>query len=413
MSTPNIRFKQNNGDKFPDWKEIKIRNLGEFRRGQTYSRNQTTLDENATFIVRSSNLIDSWFIDFSKNKQFANIKIQNDDLLQLGDVVICTANGSTSLVGKSSIYNGKYAGSISWGAFCSVFRSNKDAPLAKYFFRTHRYRKLINFMKQGGNGALGNLNVREISNTSILFPCTEEQQKIASFFSTLDQKIELNERKLEALEKLKKELMHQIFNRKIRFKEKDGTEFPEWASSTLGNEVQFAKGGKLGKKDLRENGAFPCLLYGELYTFYKCIASTIISRTNIPSDNRSKKNDVVIPTSGETAEDIATATCIPHDGVLYGGDLLILRSKSLYGPFLSYLINSSLKRKISRLAQGKSVVHIGADKIKNIEFQFPCTKEQQKIANFLSSFDQKIDVIEKRIEAMRKLKFGFMQQMFV
>lgn len=74
MSTPNIRFKQNNGDKFPDWKEIKIRNLGEFRRGQTYSRNQTTLDENATFIVRSSNLIDSWFIDFSKNKQFANIK---------------------------------------------------------------------------------------------------------------------------------------------------------------------------------------------------------------------------------------------------------------------------------------------------------------------------------------------------
>ena len=262
-------------------------------------------------------------------------------------------------------------------------------------------------------GAYPAITASSLSTVKINIPVVQEQQKIASFFSTLDQKIELNERKLEALEKLKKELMHQIFNRKIRFKEKDGTEFPEWASSTLGNEVQFAKGGKLGKKDLRENGAFPCLLYGELYTFYKCIASTIISRTNISSDNHSKKNDVVIPTSGETAEDIATATCIPHDGVLYGGDLLILRSKSLYGPFLSYLINSSLKRKISRLAQGKSVVHIGADKIKTIEFQFPCTKEQQKIANFLSSFDQKIDVIEKRIEAMRKLKFGFMQQMFV
>ncbi len=199
---------------------------------------------------------------------------------------------------------------------------------------------------------------------------------------------------------------------KLRFKNAEGADFPLWTISKLGNEVQFSKGGKLGKSDLQKEGSHQCLLYGELYTSYGSIASKIFSRTDTDSDTTSQKYDVVMPTSGETAEDIATATCIPFDGILYGGDLIILRSQTLYGPFLSYQINSSLKRKISRVAQGKSVVHIGAEKIKPISFSFPCLEEQQKIASFFSTLDQKIELNERKLEALEKLKKGVMQKIF-
>lgn len=199
---------------------------------------------------------------------------------------------------------------------------------------------------------------------------------------------------------------------KLRFKNAEGADFPLWTISKLENEVQFSKGGKLGKSDLQKEGSHQCLLYGELYTSYGSIASKIFSRTDTDSDTTSQKYDVVMPTSGETAEDIATATCIPFDGILYGGDLIILRSQTLYGPFLSYQINSSLKRKISRVAQGKSVVHIGAEKIKPISFSFPCLEEQQKIASFFSTLDQKIELNERKLEALEKLKKGVMQKIF-
>lgn len=191
---------------------------------------------------------------------------------------------------------------------------------------------------------------------------------------------------------------------KLRFKNDEGLDFPSWTLSTLGNEVQFSKGGRLGKSDLQKDGFSQCLLYGELYTSYGSVATKIFGRTNCNSGVVSQKNDVVMPTSGETAEDIATATCIPFDGILYGGDLIVLRSNTVYGPFLSYQINSSLKRKISSVAQGKSVVHIGADKLKPITFSFPCEEEQQKIASFFATLDNKIDLNEQKLDALRKLK---------
>lgn len=191
---------------------------------------------------------------------------------------------------------------------------------------------------------------------------------------------------------------------KLRFKNKEGADFPSWIISTLGNEIEFIKGGKLGKSDLQKDGLYQCLLYGELYTSYGSIATNIFSRTNSNSEVVSLKNDVVMPTSGETAEDIATATCIPFDGIMYGGDIIVLRSNALFGPFLSYQINSSLKHKISKVAQGKSVVHIGADKLKPISFSFPCREEQQKIASFFSILDKKINIQKEKLNNFLLLK---------
>lgn len=400
MNIPKIRFKQNNGENFPDWAQVKIYSLGEFIRGQTYSRDQVTLDPSATFIVRSSNLIDGWFVDFCKDKQLANVEVSDNELLKSGDVVICTANGSTSLVGKASIHDGRYSGSISWGAFCSVFRSNQEAPLAKYFFRTPRYRKLITSMKQGGNGALGNLNVKEITNVSIPFPCAEEQQKIASFFSTLDQKIELNERKLEALEKLKKGVTQKILNKKIRFQKDDGTDFPDTVSCSLRDISAYSKC-IVEKKN--------SLFIGNEQLISNFGGATLNFR-EVAKGNEFNSGDILF---GNIRPYLKKVWLSNESGVA-SPDVLIFKATNAIPGYLKFILSS--ERFFNHVAQGyKGSKMPRGDKHQIMDFsiQCPCLEEQQKIADFLSALDSKIDIKRKTVATMRDLKRGLMQQMFV
>jgi len=173
----------------------------------------------------------------------------------------------------------------------------------------------------------------------------------------------------------------------------------------MGEVCTFRKGYGISKENLSNDGT-PCILYGELYTTYKtAIAKNIKSRTNLDPTNlfHSKKNDVIIPCSGETAEDIATSVSISYDDILLGGDLTVIRS-DLDGAFLSNQINSVRKYDIARIAQGKSIVHLQADELKKILIAYPTLEEQQKISEFLSLIDDRIEAQNKIIEDLKILK---------
>ncbi len=197
----------------------------------------------------------------------------------------------------------------------------------------------------------------------------------------------------------------------IRFKKDNGSEYPEWNKEKWGSIGQFLKSGNLSKNDLTKEGT-PCILYGELYTKYNEVANTIYSRTNSPCGVFSKKGDVIIPKSGETPEDISTATCIPYDEVALGGDLIIFRSDRILGTYLSYLIANKKKWEIAKIAQGKTIVHINEKSLSKIEIEFPCIEEQQKIADFLSSVDDLIQTQEDKIAVLEEQKKGIMQKLF-
>lgn len=198
----------------------------------------------------------------------------------------------------------------------------------------------------------------------------------------------------------------------LRFKV-DGSSYPSWNEIKLKDCVNFSKGGTLSKTDLNPQGDVPCLLYGELYTTYGEVANSVISKTNRTADLvKSHKNDVLLPMSGETAEDIAKATCVLQEGVAYGGDLMVMRSNSLNGSFLSYSLNSVNRRKISRIAQGKTVVHINSSRVSEISINVPRLDEQQKIAAFFTTLDEKILLIDKTIASLNNLKHGLMDCLF-
>ena len=201
---------------------------------------------------------------------------------------------------------------------------------------------------------------------------------------------------------------------KLRFKADDGSKFPDWKENKIGKLGTFTKGAPLCKADISDCGE-PLILYGELYTTYNEVAYNIQRRTQSTVDEKyySHVGDVVIPTSGETAEEISTATCVMAQNVILAGDLNIYRSDIVDGRIMSYILNHQAKWKIAKLAQGKSVVHIQAAQLSGVAVKYPpSTVEQQKIASLFAELDNLIQSAGKELEGYRELKQGMLQKMF-
>lgn len=178
--------------------------------------------------------------------------------------------------------------------------------------------------------------------------------------------------------------------------------------------ADLSKGIGISKDQLSADGE-PCILYGELYTKYKSeTIKEVISKTNIDNTKlvKSKANDVIIPCSGETAEEIATARCVLKDDVLLGGDLNIIRLHGYDGSFMSYQLNGKRKYDIAKVAQGVSVVHLYGEHLKNIKTFNPSLNEQKKIANLLSLLDERISTQNKIIEKLQSLIKGIRNDVF-
>ena len=196
----------------------------------------------------------------------------------------------------------------------------------------------------------------------------------------------------------------------MRFPEFHG----EWEKCKLGDIATLTKGSGISK-DQRSATGTPCILYGELYTTYKSeVIDYVVSKTDISDKNlvRSCANDIIIPSSGETAIDISTARCVLSPDVLLGGDLNIIRLKDGDGRFFSYQLNGVRKHDIAKIAQGVSVVHLYGESIKGLTVSFPSNKEQQKISTLLSLIDERIATQSKLIEDLKKLKSAITEKLY-
>ena len=188
----------------------------------------------------------------------------------------------------------------------------------------------------------------------------------------------------------------------------------EWKEERLSDIADLYKGAGISKDQLSVDGE-PCILYGELYTKYKSeTIKEVISKTSIDNTKlvRSKANDVIIPCSGETAEDIATARCVLNDNILLGGDLNIIRLHGHDGSFMSYQLNGKRKYDIAKVAQGVSVVHLYGEHLKGVRTINPSFDEQKKISSLLALLDERIATQNKIIDKLQSLIKGLNQYVF-
>lgn len=254
----------------------------------------------------------------------------------------------------------------------------------------------------------------------IPFPAKEtgEQQMIVDCFTSLDDLIRTEQETVAALRKHKLGLMQRLFpapgetTPPLRFPE--FCEAGPWEVKRLGDIATVAKGKGISKSDITDDGVLPCIRYGELYTHYAEVIREIVSFTNANPESLalSEQDDVIIPASGETKEDIAIASCVTLKGVALGGDLNIVRSP-LYGIFLASYVRASLKSEIRKVAQGDSVVHLYPAQLEKLKLAVPPKQEeQQKIADCLTSLDDLIRGKEKVVEALEDHKRGLLQRLF-
>ena len=197
---------------------------------------------------------------------------------------------------------------------------------------------------------------------------------------------------------------------KIRFKGFDDA----WEQRKLGDVAEFSKGSGYSKGDLVEYGT-PIILYGRLYTNYETRISDIDTFVDAKVGSvYSKGGEVIVPASGETAEDIARAATVDKSGILLGGDLnIVMPNKDINSSFLAISISSgNPQRELAKKAQGKSVVHIHNEEIKNLVLPFPIKDEQNKIASYFCQLDNLITLHQRKCDQMKELKKYMLKKMF-
>ena len=248
-------------------------------------------------------------------------------------------------------------------------------------------------------------------------PSVEEQRKIGAYLDQLDNLITLHQRKFEKLTNVKKSMLEKMFPQ-------NGSSYPEirfkgftdpWEQRKAIDIADYSKGNGYSKGDLTDAGT-PIILYGRLYTKYQ-FAISEVDTFAVPRNGAvySQGNEVIVPASGETAEDIARASAVEKSGVLLGGDLNILRPFDFINPlFLALAIsNGEPQKELAKKAQGKSVVHIHNTDIQEVTIVYPSRTEQDRIVSVFRQLDHLITLHQRELKKLQNIKKSMLEKMFV
>ena len=338
-----------------------------------------------------------------RNIHYDNASLSNYKMVQKGDFIIHLRSfeGGLEIANENGIVSPAY----------TILRGKKPHSSRFYeaYFHTDEF---INHVLS--KSVEGIRDGRQISYDafkwlSIPYCNPNEQEKIADLFSTLSRRIEKQSALVDSLKKYKRGVVRSLLS-----PEHCGLKEVQWQCDTIGNLGSFIKGAPLSKADISETGT-PFILYGELYTTYHEVITSVVRKTEAVVEQvyHSMVGDVLIPTSGETSEEISTASCVMLPGVILAGDLNIFRSTKIDGRIMSYILNHIVNGNIARIAQGKSVVHVQASEISKIEISYPDPETQIRIIKVLEAISNRIESCEKELNHLTKMRSSLLQQLFI
>ena len=241
------------------------------------------------------------------------------------------------------------------------------------------------------------------------FPQKAEQTRLAEFITLLDKRIAAQGKYVESLKKYKRGVVRTLLSPKHC-----SIKNARWTTSRIGDIGIFIKGAPLSKADISLEGT-PFILYGELYTTYSEVISNVVRKTQASVDKQyySQIGDVIIPTSGETPEEISTASCVMLPDIILAGDLNIYRCTQVDGRIMSYILNHVVNDRIARIAQGKSIVHVQAAEISKIEITYPDPFSQKTIIAILAAISDRIDQSNAELRLLNELRKALLQKLFI
>ena len=302
-------------------------------------------------------------------------------------------------------------GALSTLYICFALKKHDSDFIKAYFDSLKWYREIYMISAEGArNHGLLNVPTEEFFDTKHhLHTSLAEQRKIADFLIALDQRIVAQQALVENLKKYKRGAVRTLLT-----PESCKIEGAKWNYAQIGELGTFVKGAPLSKADIAAEGT-PFILYGELYTTYNEVISEVVRKTQAAIEPQyfSKVGDVILPTSGETPEEISTASCVMVPNVILAGDLYIFRSTKIDGRIMSYILNHIANGAVARVAQGKSIVHVQASEISKIRIAYPDFETQEKMIAVFDALNAMIDRNQKLLERLQVQQKALLQQLFI
>lgn len=238
------------------------------------------------------------------------------------------------------------------------------------------------------------------------FPTLPEQEKIASFLSAVDKKIQQLTARKELLERYKKGVMQRVFSQQIRFTDDNGKDYPDWEKKDFG---EMVKKTKTKYNPVTDDGDFPCIEMESIAKENGILLEVFSSKKQKSIKNKFKNGDILF---GKLRPNLKKYLVAPFDGVC-SSEIWVLTGINVLNDYLFALIQTNRFYRISNVTSGSKMPRSDWDYISTSPFTFPTIPEQQKISSFLSNIDKKIESVRSQLTQTQTFKKGLLQQLFI
>lgn len=403
---PKLRFKEFSGD----WEEKKLSDIAKIKGGYAFDSKKFINEKSEFQVIKMGNVYQNELL-LERNPSYIQKVTDNqlEYILKKNDIIITL----TGTIGKKD-YGYSYrikddSKKLLLNQRLALIKNNKNCNpvFLEYIIKNKRFLDQFFSSSTGGTGNQSNVSIKSIEKFKVNISCLPEQTKIADFLSIVDVKIQNQQDKITHLENIKKGFMQKIFSRNIRFKDTNGNEFPEWEEKKIG--------------DIYSERSERTEVKMELLSV--TINNGVIKRSEIEGKDNSSddKSNYKVVYKGDMVYNSmrmwqGASGISEYDGIVSPAYTVLNSKIPINNIFFSYLFKiSSLVYKFRRFSQGltSDTWNLKYPQIRKIKIEVPCLEEQQKIADFLSSFDDKIDAEKEILDHLKELKKGLLQQMFV
>ncbi|MBQ8118307.1 MAG: restriction endonuclease subunit S [Lachnospiraceae bacterium] len=399
MLVPKLRFLREDGTDYPDWKSKQLQSI-------FIERNETqTITEDAPLL---SFTIEQGVINPEEkktNKRDFLIKDKDNKkyaLTEYNDIIYNPANLKFGAIHRNKLGRGVVS------PIYAIFQTDENPVFMEYIVTNPVFIKKSLKYLEGTVIKLMTLKPRDFLLMKCCIPCIEEQEKIADFLSAVDEVIAQSEAEVQNLEQQKKAAMQKIFSQEVRFKRENGTDYPEWEEKKFGTIMDCYSGGTPSSKNKQYyNGKIPFIRSGEIH-FSETELFLSEEGLNKSAAKMVKVGDLLYALYGATSGEVDISKI---NGAINQAILCIIpySDNRLYLKFWLESFKTVITTKLLQGGQG----NLSAELIKSLRLPIPHIEEQQKIADFLSAYDEAISYAKQELDKWKELKKGLLQQMFV
>lgn len=400
---PKLRFKEFSGS----WKEKRLKDVTTYI---DYRGRAPIKTEKGNFLVTAKN-IKKGFIDYKCSKEYVSednyLNVMSKGLPEIGDILFTTE----APMGNVAQVDNK---NIALAQRVIKFRS-KEMLLNFYllhYMLSPIYQNTIS--KKSIGTTVQGISGKELHKTKVSFPSLDEQEKIASFLTSIDIKIEQLTKKETLLKEYKKGVMQKIFNQEIRFKDDEGSDFSNWEEIKL-NDIAIKKTEK--NRDNSINSVLTNSAKFGIVNQKDYFDKDIANQNNLEGYYVVEKDDFIYNPRISSFAPVGPMKRNKLERGIMSPLYTVLEFKKVYRDFYEYYFSTTLwhryMNQIANYGARHDRMNITSNDLMKMTLSLPCEREQVKIVEFLSSLDKKLEHAQKQLEQTKEFKKALLQQMFV